>query len=156
MIKVLIVDDEILIRVGIKSCINWESNGYEIIGLAADGNQALEIIKSQMPDIVLTDIKMPNLDGLELIEEIKKQYPNIRIIVLSCYNEFDFIRTAMKLGADDYILKLSMEPQDLLKVLNNTKKEIEKNQKAIARENDNKREIKIDRNFLKEDLYKGL
>lgn len=154
MIKVLIVDDEILIRVGIKSCINWESNGYEIIGLAADGNQALEIIKSQMPDIVLTDIKMPNLDGLELIEEIKKQYPNIRIIVLSCYNEFDFIRTAMKLGADDYILKLSMEPQDLLKVLNNTKKEIEKNQKAIARENDNKREIKIDRNFLKEDLYK--
>lgn len=142
--KVLIVDDEILIRVGIKSCIDWEANGFEVAGLAEDGVQAFEMIKDLQPDIVLTDIKMPNMDGLELIEKIKEQYPHIRVMVLSCYNELDFIKKAMKLGADDYILKLSMQPDDLLAALNGIKKTVSEKQ----------RDITINRSFMKEELYK--
>jgi len=154
LIKILIVEDEMLIRVGIKSCIDWEANGFEVIGLAEDGEQALDIIEKLRPEIVLTDIKMPNMDGLELIDRIKKQYPTIRVIVLSCYNEIDFIKKAMKLGADDYILKLSMEPGALLEVLNNTKSAIDSREKADLQSSNNQREIKISKNFIKEDLYK--
>ena len=154
MIKVLIVDDEILIRVGIKSCIDWESNGFEIIGLAEDGQQALELIEKKKPQIVLTDIKMPHMDGLELTEKIKGQYPQIRVIVLSCYNEFDFIKRAMKLGADDYILKLSMQPESLLKVLNQAKIEIDSSEQERLQSGKHQRDMKINKSFLKEDLYK--
>ena len=153
MIKVLIVDDEILIRVGIKSCIDWEANGFEIIGLAADGAEALKMIRENKPDLVMTDIKMPNMDGLELIERIKNQYPEIRIIVLSCYNELDFIKKAMKLGSDDYILKLSMQPEDLLKVLNNTKKEIRDEAGTLA-SNHYQKGLMVNKNIIKENLYK--
>lgn len=154
MIKVLIVDDEMLIRVGIKSCINREPNDYEVIGLAEDGIEALDIIEKMRPEIVLTDIKMPNMDGLELIERVKKQYPSTRIIVLSCYNEIDFIKKAMKLGADDYILKLSMQPEDLLNVLNSAKDALISEEEEKLQSSNNKLEIKLNKEFMKEDLYK--
>jgi two-component system response regulator YesN len=154
VIKVLIVDDEMLIRVGIKSCINREPNDYEVIGLAEDGLQALEIIEKMRPEIVLTDIKMPNMDGLELIERVKKQYPSTRIIVLSCYNEIDFIKKAMKLGADDYILKLSMQPEDLLNILNSVKDALVSEEEEKLQSSNNKLEMKINKEFIKEDLYK--
>lgn len=154
MTKVLIVDDEMLIRVGIKSCINREPNDFEVIGLAEDGLQALEMIEKIRPEIVLTDIKMPNMDGLELIERVKKQYPSTRIIVLSCYNEIDFIKKAMKLGADDYILKLSMQPEDLLNILNSAKAALISEEEEKLQSSNTKLEMKINKEFIKEDLYK--
>lgn len=154
MIKVLIVDDEMLIRVGIKSCIDWEANGFEVVGFAEDGKQALDIISRTKPDIVLTDIKMPNMDGIELIERIKERYPTIRVIVLSCYNELDFIKRAMKLGADDYILKLSMQPEELLNVLKNTEDDIVSKKKALLQAGHQQKEIMQNKYFIKEDLYK--
>ncbi len=117
MTKVLIVDDEMLVRVGIKSLIDWEQHGFTVCGDAADGQEALKLIEREPPDIILTDIIMPNLNGLELIKRVKEQYPRITIIVLSCHNDYDYVRQAMKLGAADYLLKLSMKPQELLALL---------------------------------------
>lgn len=126
MKKIVIVDDEMLIRIGIMSSLNWEEYGFEIVGQAENGIQALEVIEATHPDIVMTDLKMPKMGGLDLIEEVKKRFSNIKIVVLSCLNEIEYVKKAMKLGAEDYLLKLSIEPETLLDVLNKVKQQIEK------------------------------
>lgn len=116
-LKVMLVDDELLVRLGIKSLIDWEKHNFEFIGDASDGEKALELMEQRVPDILLTDIVMPRMNGLELIELVRKRYPNTLIIVLSSHNEFDYVRKAMKLGVEDYLLKTSMKPAELLDLL---------------------------------------
>ncbi len=118
MVKVLIVDDELLVRVGLKSYIDWAKHGFELLEDARDGVEALERIALEKPDILLTDIKMPRMDGLELIRRIRERNLAIRIIVLSCYEDFETVKEAMKLGAVDYIRKLSIKADEILAVLN--------------------------------------
>ncbi|MBP3039808.1 response regulator transcription factor [Bacillaceae bacterium Marseille-Q3522] len=115
--KILIVDDEILIRQGIKHYINWENEGFQIVGEAANGIEALEMIDKLHPHIVITDIVMPVMDGEELTKVLKRDYPNIEVIVLSSYGDFDYVRSSFQSGAIDYILKPKMESAELLKVL---------------------------------------
>lgn len=134
MIKVLIADDEIIVRAGIKSLINWEENGFRVVGLAADGKEAMEMIHSEKPDIVLTDIMMPKLSGIELIKTAKTEYPFVKFIVLSCHNEFEFCRQAMKYGAEDYVLKLSMDSGELLELLLAVSKKIKEERKVEGTE----------------------
>lgn len=117
MKRVMIVDDEILVRVGMQSLINWQEHGYDIVGDASNGAEALEKIRQYRPDIVLTDLKMAPMDGFELIEQSRDEFPDIRFIILSSYNDFENVRRAMKLGAFDYIFKLTVKPEELLKVL---------------------------------------
>ncbi len=154
--KLIIVDDEILIRVGIKSCIDWEQYGFEVVGQAEDGEQAFELIRNTLPQIVLTDIKMPNMDGLKLISAVKKSYPWIKIIVLSGYNELDYVKQAMKLGAEDYILKLSMQPESLLEIMIRTKQLIEEEKKEVEADKYLKDEVRINKLLIKENLYKKM
>ncbi|MEC0368977.1 response regulator transcription factor [Paenibacillus chibensis] len=116
-LKVMLVDDELLVRLGIKSLIDWEKHGFEFIGDAPDGEKALELMEQSVPDILLTDIVMPRMNGLQLIERVRAQYPSMLIIVLSSHNEFDYVRSAMKLGVEDYMLKTSMKPDELLEIL---------------------------------------
>ena len=123
--KVLIVDDEIIVRVGLKSIIDWESNGFELVGEAADGRKALEIIKEKQPQIVICDIKMPVMDGIELLKKIKDLNNPPKVIIMSSYNDFQFVKEAMKLGAEEYILKMEMESEGLVKILQETKRKIE-------------------------------
>lgn len=128
MLKVLIVDDEILVRLALKSSVDWESNGFELIGEAEDGLDALKYMDIFKPDIVITDISMPNMDGIELIKQIKQNYSHTEIIILSCHNDFKFVREGMKLGAADYILKLSMKIEELIELLNKLKEKINANE----------------------------
>lgn len=123
--KILIVDDEMVIRLGLKSLIDWEEKGYKLVGEASDGKKALEAIVEKQPDIVITDIKMPVMDGIELIREAKKLSRPPRFIVLSSYNDFELVRDAMKLGAQEYMLKLEMEPESLIKLLEGVREKIE-------------------------------
>ena len=111
MYKVLIVDDEILARAGIKALIDWEKYGFSVIGEASNGQIAFEKIKEMKPDIVITDIKMPVMNGIDLIRATKKISQEISFIVLSAYNDFEYVKEAMKEGAKDYILKIQMEPE---------------------------------------------
>jgi len=105
MFKVLLVDDERIIREGISKLIEWKSLGLILVGVAKNGVEAYEMVRKYVPDIVITDIKMPEMDGLELIASVKKQFEKIKFIVLSGYGEFDFAAKAMKYGVKDYLLK---------------------------------------------------
>ena len=107
MYKLLIVDDEKQVREGLKRLLPWQDYGITIIGEAINGREALEIIKAQRPDIVLLDIQMPVMNGLELAERIHGQYPECKFVVLSGYNDFARVREAMRYGAVDYLLKPS-------------------------------------------------
>jgi len=105
MIKLMIVDDESIIRKGIRTSIDWSTLNVEIVGEARNGKQALELVQQLKPDIVLTDIRMPHMDGLEFAQQLKQQFPNINIIILSGYDDFNYARTAMKIGVTDYLMK---------------------------------------------------
>lgn len=105
MIKVFLVEDEIMIRRGIKSSIDWEKEGYEFVGEASDGEIAYPIIIKEKPDILITDIKMPFMDGLELSRLVKKELPDLKILILSGYDEFEYAKEAISVGVTDYLLK---------------------------------------------------
>ncbi len=117
MKRVMIVDDEVLVRLGIQSLIKWENYGYQIVCDASDGEEALQKIGQYLPDIVLTDLKMNPMDGFGLISECREKYPHIQFIVLSSYNDFENVRSAMKMGAFDYVFKLTVKPDELLKIM---------------------------------------
>lgn len=104
-IKVFLVEDEIIIRNGIKKSIHWEKEGYQFVGEASDGELAYAAILKEKPDILITDIKMPFMDGLELSSLVKKELPDIKIIILSGYDEFEYAKAAIRIGVTEYLLK---------------------------------------------------
>ncbi|MHA7967543.1 response regulator [Paenibacillus sp. CAU 1782] len=122
--RVLIVDDEILIRQGIKHFMNWEQEGFQIVGEASNGIEALRMIQELSPHIVITDIVMPLMDGEELTKEIKSKHPEIEVIVLSSFGEYQYVRSTFQSGVADYILKPKLDIQHLLAVLKLTAKRI--------------------------------
>ncbi|MFC5405870.1 response regulator [Cohnella soli] len=105
MYKVFIVDDEPFISEGLIDAVNWSEFGLEIVGSAEDGEEALERLKQVPADILITDISMPIMNGLELIRHARETLPHLKVIVLSGYNEFDYLKTGMKLGIENYLLK---------------------------------------------------
>lgn len=104
-IKIFLVEDEIVIRNGIKNSIEWEREGYKFVGEASDGELAYPMILKEKPDILITDIRMPFMDGLELSRLAKQELPDIRILILSGYDEFDYAKEAIRLGVTEYLLK---------------------------------------------------
>ncbi|GIO16123.1 DNA-binding response regulator [Cohnella xylanilytica] len=105
MWKVMLVDDEIVIRENIRECVDWEREGFVYCGDASDGELALPLIEQTMPDILITDIKMPFLDGLELSAIVRKRMPDVKIVILSGHDEFEYARSALRLGVEEYCLK---------------------------------------------------
>ncbi|WP_407271327.1 response regulator [Radiobacillus sp. PE A8.2] len=115
--KVIIVDDEMLIRQGIINYINWEEEGFQIIGEAGNGNEALQLIDQNLPHIIITDVVMPGMDGIELVKQVKDKYPSIEIVVLSSFEDFDYVRSTFQSGVADYILKPKLNGEELIKTL---------------------------------------
>ncbi|MGG1634948.1 response regulator transcription factor [Paenibacillus sp. NRS-1760] len=116
MYKVVITDDESLIIESLKLCIDWEQQGFQIIGQALNGIDALELILEAEPDIVFTDIRMPGLNGLELMKKVSKTHPHILFVVISGYAEFAYAQKALKHGAIGYCLK-PIEEDEIINVL---------------------------------------
>lgn len=129
MIKVLIVDDEEWIRQGLKEQIRWEALGLEFAGEASNGIGALEIIRNEHPDIVVTDIKMPIMDGIALMECVHREYPDTVLIVISGYSDFEYARKAITFKVFDYILK-PIEEEKLEETLINAIEKIRENEKS--------------------------
>ena len=105
MLKVFLAEDEFIIREGIKNNIDWQAHGYEFCGEASDGELAFPLIQKTRPDILITDIKMPFVDGLALSRLVKKELPETEIIILSGYEEFDYAKEAIQVGVARYLLK---------------------------------------------------
>lgn len=131
MIKVFLVEDEYAIREGIKRSIHWERDGFELVGEAGDGEVALPKIIKSKPDILITDIRMPFMDGLELSRLVKSEMPDIKIIVLSGYDDFNYAKQAISIGVEEYILKPVSEEtlmEELKKVADVINKEQQENE----------------------------
>jgi two-component system response regulator YesN len=122
--KLLIVDDEVEVRKGIINKIQWEELGYEIVAEAENGKEALELFEKTLPDVVLTDIKMPFMDGLELSRIIKEQYPTTRIIVMTGFDEFEYAHKAIKLNVSEYLLR-PISAQELTDILTKVKRQMD-------------------------------
>lgn len=105
MLKVFLVEDESVIRKGLRDKIPWEQYGFRFIGEASDGEMALPLIRKYKPDVLITDIKMPFMDGLSLSEIVKEEFPRIKIIIISGYDDFEYARRAIVAGVDQYLLK---------------------------------------------------
>ncbi len=135
MIKIFLVEDEVIIRHGIRDTINWEENGFLFVGEAGDGEYAYPLILKTEPDILITDVRMPFMDGLELSRLVKKVLPDTKIIILSGYNEFDYAKEAIKIGISDYLLKpvSSSNLIDALKKVADTIKEEREKSKLLER-----------------------
>jgi len=124
MYKLLIVEDEAEVRYGIRNNIDWRSMGFEVMAEAGNGREALDLIENTKPDVVITDITMPIMDGLELSCILRKEYPTIRTIILTGYDDFRFAQRAIKYGVSDYLLKPVL-PDDLSKLMLRIKDEID-------------------------------
>ena len=126
MRKVMIVDDEMLARKMLRESIVWEEYGYTVISEAQNGKEALEKIKELSPDVVFVDIKMPVMDGLEMLRQMNALQTDSKTVLLTCYEDFSYVRDAMRYGAVDYLTKHTFEPEDLISLLDKIEKQIRK------------------------------
>lgn len=117
MKRVLLVDDDFLVRSYLSQLLNWEANGYELVGAAQDGAQALEMVGKYAPDIVIADIDMPVMNGIDLLCRLKEQNYSGHVIMLSCHDDFEYVKEAMRIGAEEYLLKDMLTPEKLLQTL---------------------------------------
>ncbi len=127
--KVFLVEDEFVVREGIKNNVAWEDNGFSFCGEASDGELAFPMIKKEKPDIVITDIRMPFMDGLELSRLIKKELPQIKIIILSGHEEFEYAKSAIQIGVEEYLLK-PINGEELLQVVRRVAHKIREEQES--------------------------
>ena len=132
MVQLLIVDDEPLVQIGIRSMLNWESMGIEIAGTATNGRQAYDIILEKHPEIVITDIKMPIMDGMQLIEKCQSQEHPPLFILLTSYEEFALVKQAISYQVLDYLVKLELTEDVLNAAIQKALGILEKERKQAA------------------------
>ena len=149
--KVFLADDEIVVIEGIRESFPWDETPYTLVGEAPDGEMALPIIRDTNPDIVITDIKMPFMDGLELCKVLKEQMPWIGIIVLSSYDEFEYARQCIQLGVREYLLK-PINASDLREVLDKVSTQLKAERKTLEHAASLRARMESDGKFLKEKL----
>ena len=123
MYKMLIAEDESKFSDFLKNSVDWHGIDIEILNICTDGESALECILEQKPDVALVDMKMPRLNGLEVIKKVREANIDVKFVVISGYNDFNTVKEAFKLGVVDYILKAELDPDDIQQIV---KKIIEK------------------------------
>ncbi|QUI24331.1 response regulator [Vallitalea pronyensis] len=154
MLNVIVVDDEILSRLGIVNLIDWSQHGFNLIDHVANGREAINLIRNGDIDLIITDIKMPVMSGIQLIQQVIKEGFDCEFIVLSAFDDYAYVREALKLGAMDYVLKLDMEKEKLVALLHKAKEVI-----GRKKRNENSRVyekgvlINAKKEFLKQLLY---
>lgn len=155
MYSVFIVDDEIVVREGLRNNIDWENSQFKFAGEADDGEIALSMIQEIKPDILITDIKMPFMDGLELAQAVKKLQPWIRIIILSGHDEFDFAKKAISIGVEDYILK-PFTLEEMFSCLNKVAQDLDKQKQQFSDIEKLKKELESSSALAKEKLLSDI
>jgi two-component system response regulator YesN len=148
MYRVVIAEDEMLVRLGLRNAINWEQFGMEVIADVPNGQEALLIYNREKPDIIITDLRMPVMSGIELIKQIRLNDTDTKIIILTCVEEFETVRQAIHYGVHEYILKLTMKPSEMEEVLERVAGELRRNTKRLPTT------ASVDKNLLIEKLFK--
>lgn len=156
--KILIVDDESIVREGLKNNINWQELNLTVVGCESNGKNAFEVFNRENPDIILTDIRMPFMDGLLLTKEVKKIDHSVIVILLSAYDDFKYAQQAIRLGAFDYILKpidIDVLKQTIRQGVLKRKELLDKEKKPVPplKEEDLKFLLDISLNSIAERLY---
>jgi len=155
MYSVFLVDDEPIVLEGIRTKIDWESSGFTFAGEATDGEIALSMIHELKPDILITDIKMPFMDGLQLASTIKKTQPWIKIIILSGHDEFDYAKKAISIGIEDYILK-PFTSEEIISSLQKASAQIDKERKQLSDITRMKEELKSSEKIIQREFLNNL
>lgn len=155
MLKVFLVEDEYVMREGIKNNVDWSAHGYEFCGEAGDGEVAYPLIQKLKPDIVITDIRMPFMDGLELSKRIKKEMPWIEIIILTGYEEFSYAKEAIKLGVAQYLSK-PISGDELLNELSRLSDKIRERKREQEVREKYQREMEENVQNKRKDFFKDL
>lgn len=125
MYKILLADDDYHVLEYLDKMIPWSNLGFEVVGLSENGEQALEQVNQNKPDVIMTDIGMPHMDGITLIKRVHEQHPRIKSIFLTCYDEFHYAQEAIRLGAFDYILKETMDADNITRMMERLKAELD-------------------------------
>ncbi|CAM4400631.1 response regulator [Paenibacillus alkaliterrae] len=157
MYRVLLVDDEKMARIGLRSTFDWEKHGFTLVGEASNGQKAMKWIENQEVDILITDIAMPVMDGLELTRKTRELCPWVKVLLLSCHSDFEYVREGIRLGASDYILKPTLNTDSLETVLRQMCQKLEEeseNRKMVKQFEDQQRMNK--RNELEKLFCKAL
>ena len=151
MYKLLIADDEQWIRQGLREIINWGSCNIHEVWEAADGEDALYKVREFKPDIVIADIRMPEIDGLELSAILREEFPQTKVIIISGYKDFDYARKAVELGVSNYILK-PIDENSIIETVKRCIKEIDREREMLREQEIMKRQIKKNIFLLKQEF----
>lgn len=156
MIKTMIVEDDFLARSYLKQLNAWHRAGYQIAADVRDGEEALAAMEGLEPEVLITDISMPLMNGIELIRRVRETNRAVYIIVLSCHDDFEYVKEAMRLGADEYVLKNSLNEDSLYELLLHTSRQLEEKQAKLKKSDEAKRLAEMGRHSLKYHFFKGL
>ena len=156
MYRTLVADDDFLVRSYLKTLDSWEKAGYEIVDDAEDGEEAYGFLQKEKIDVLVTDLTMPVMDGIELIRKIREENRDIYIIVLSCHDDFEYVKEAMRLGADEYVLKNSLDEDSLYDTLEKSARLIEKRREKSQEQARTRKLIHLGSHALKYYFFNGL
>ncbi len=153
--KLLMADDEYWVRQNLKAMIDWEEYAIDFMDMACDGEEALDKIEADCPDILITDINMPFISGIELMSILKKRHPDIKVIVLSGYSEFEYARQALHHGAVDYLLKPIVK-EDLLDIVTKCISEITEKRKLEKEKKDTEEKLYVAKSMIQDRKFSEL
>lgn len=154
-LRMCVIDDIKTVVHGISNQINWETYGIRIVGTASNGEKGIELIQETEPHIVLTDIRMPKLNGLEMTKQVLKKFPRTRIVFLSGYTDFEYAQQAVQLGAFDYIVK-PYTPQKIIEVVLKARKSIEEEMGETQRYHEMERKLRESLPYLRQEYFQLL
>ena len=156
MLKTIIVDDDVFYHTNLKQLIAWEAEGFIISGTAVSGAEALRLMATVTPDLLITDMSMPGLNGVNLIRQALEKFPQLKVIALSAYEDFEYVKQSLKMGAADYLLKHRLTPETLLTVLRSVKRSIDQEKQEERAQNRLEEQINLGRSVLRRNFIKNL
>ncbi|SMG36583.1 response regulator transcription factor [Paenibacillus aquistagni] len=154
MYNVLLVDDEPIVKIALRTMIHWDELGFPICGTASDGQEALNLVGKLKPDIIITDLKMPNMDGLQFMRELNAQNYKGKVIVASNFGDYELVREALLLGAVDYILKISIQTEGLITQLRQTASLLQEEQHTLQEQEAKDRFLRNNLKSVKSSILK--
>ncbi len=154
MYKVMLVDDDYPAIEFLTEAIDWNASGFELVSTHENGMLAFEYAKENPPDLLITDIGMPKMDGIELTKQMKKLKENIQVAIISCHNEFAYAQQALKLNVQDYILKESLDPDDLKRILLDCKKRLDNNATNMVKVKKLEHKVKLNHDYDNQKLLR--